>query len=87
MKTIKAFAYGIVTAYAVLAGLFGYLKLACQLFWEEYGETVSVGALRFAVGTVDLAGEVLALGREARVQADRLVSVLADRAFYLAAGY
>ncbi len=75
--TVAAFVVAVVT----------YLYLTLRLWWVDNGEAVTVGAFRFAVGTLDVAGEVLALGREVRVGADRLVARGADRAFYALAGY
>jgi hypothetical protein len=75
--TVAAFVVAVVT----------YLYLALRLWWCEHGEAVTVGAFRFAVATVDVAGEVLALGREVRLGVNRLATVGADRAFYALAGF
>jgi hypothetical protein len=75
------------TVAAVVVGVCSYLYLTLRLWWCEHGEAVTVGAFRFAVATVDVAGEVLALGREARAALNRLATVGADRAFYALAGF
>jgi hypothetical protein len=75
------------TVAAVVVGVCSYLVLAFQLWWDSHGEAVTVGAFRLAVGTLDVAGEVLALGREARAALNRLATVGTDRAFYALAGY
>ena len=74
------------TATAVVVGLCSYLWLALQLLWDSHGETVTVGSVRLAFATVDLAGEVLVLGRDTRSAVNRLVASLSDRAFYALAG-
>ena len=74
------------TVTAVVAALCSYLWLACQLWWDSHGEAVTVGLTRLAFGVVDLAGELLLLGRETRSAVNRLVAVASDRAFYALAG-
>jgi hypothetical protein len=74
------------TVAAVTVAVCTYLYLTLRLWWCEHGEAVTVGAFRLAVDAVDVAREVLALGREARLGVNRLLAVGADRAFYLAAG-
>lgn len=75
------------TAAAVVVGVCSYVWVALLLLWDEHGETVAVGLTRLAFATVDLAGEVLVLGRDTRSAVNRLVASLSDRAFYALAGF
>ncbi len=75
------------TVAAVAVGVVSYLYLTLRLWWCEHGEAVTVGAFRLAVATVDVAGEVLALGRATRLGVNRLLAVGSDRAFYALAGF
>jgi hypothetical protein len=63
-------------------GFISYLTLALQLFWDEYGETIQVGLVRFVFATVDFTGEVLLLGRKSRVHFDRWLTQRMDSAFF-----
>lgn len=75
------------TTTAIVTGFVSYVWLALQLFWEDHGETITVGATKSIILTVDFAGNCLIAGRKFRVLVNQVLSTSADRAFYLAAGY
>lgn len=66
----------------IVFGLFSYLRLAFQLFWEEYGEEIQVGLVRFFFLTVDFSGEVYFFGRKARRSFDQWLERKLDSAFF-----
>lgn len=72
---------------AIVSGFCSYIWLALQLFWEEHGETITVGSVKFTFGLVDFAGECLLTGRKLRPVVNGLTASLTDRVYYLAAGY
>ena len=72
------------TVTAVVVGFASYLWLALQLFWEDHGETITVGATKSVILTVDFAGNCLIAGRKFRLFANRMTATLADRAYYAA---
>lgn len=72
---------------AIVVGFCSYVWLALQLFWEDHGETITVGSVKFTFGLVDFAGECLLAGRSFRRFANGLTANLTDRVYYLAAGY
>lgn len=66
----------------IVYGLFSYFRLALQLFWEEYGEEIQVGLVRFFFLTVDFSGEVLLTGRQARKNFENWLERKLDSAFF-----
>jgi hypothetical protein len=70
------------TVAAVVVGLASYLWVALQLFWEDHGDDIVVGATRFAFLTADFAGNVLIAGRNFRRVANFVTATLADRAYF-----
>ena len=70
---------------AIVSGFCSYIWLALQLFWEEHGETITVGSVRFTFGLLDFAGSCYFAGRKLRPVANCLVASLTDRVYYLAA--
>lgn len=82
-NTIKVTA----TVAAIVTGFCSYVWLALQLFWEDHGETVTVGATKSVILAVDFAGNCLIAGRKFRALVNQVLATSADRAFYLAAGY
>lgn len=82
-NTIKVTA----TVAAIVTGIASYVWLAFQLFWEEHGETITVGSVKFTFGLVDFAGECLLAGRKLRPVVNGLTASLTDRVYYLAEGY
>lgn len=75
------------TVAAIVTGFCSYVWLALQLFWEDHGETITVGATKSVILAVDFTGNCLIAGRKFRVLVNQVLSTSADRAFYLAAGY
>lgn len=82
-STIKVTA----TVTAIVIGFCSYVWLALQLFWEDHGETITVGSVKFTFSVVDFAGECLLAGRNFRRFTNFLTFNLTDRVYYLAAGY
>lgn len=86
MKNIQekflGFIAALFAALDVIEGFLSYVRLAAVLFWEEYGETIKVGAVRFVLLSMDATGEVLLLGRKTRAAFDHWLSQKADLAFY-----
>lgn len=66
----------------IVWGFVSYLFLALQLFWEEYGETIQIGAVKTLFNLVDLAGETFLLGRKSRQRFEAWLSRQADSAFF-----
>jgi hypothetical protein len=66
----------------VLYGLFSYLRLALQLFWEEYGQQIHTGLAVFLLFVFDVSTETFAFGRKARVAFDKWLAQRLDSAFF-----
>ena len=70
------------TLAAVVVAVVTYVVTALQLFWLEYGETITVNTVRFTVATVDFAGACFFAGRKLRPVVNTWVARLADSAYY-----
>lgn len=75
MNTLK-------TIWQIVYGLFSYLYLALQLFWEEYGEEIQIVTVRFLFFLLEVTGKVYMLGQKSRRSFDTWLSRQLDSAFF-----
>jgi hypothetical protein len=75
------------TVAAVVTGLVSYVWLALRLWWEDYGQTITVGTIQFTVGVADFGGEVYLAGRKLRPIVNTWVAQSADTLFFLGADF
>lgn len=66
----------------IIWGFLSYIGLALSLFWEEYGETIQVGFVKFVFNSIDLAGKTLLLGQKSRRTLESWLSRRMDSAFF-----
>jgi hypothetical protein len=70
------------TVAAIVIGVCSYVWTALLPWWEDNGEVITVGAIRFVINTVDFAGWCYQAGRKVRPQVNLAVNHLADTAFF-----
>ena len=75
-----------IIAAAIIYGVATYIITACQLWWEDYNETIIVGAIRFTFIIADTIGAVYYAGVNSRPVIINWTNRLADSAFYAIAG-
>lgn len=68
--------------WTVFYGLLSYLRLALQLFWEEYGDQIHVGIAVFVLFVFELTGKTYTFGRKFRKDFDLWLSKRLDSAFF-----
>lgn len=78
-RKIATFAIAVGT---ILYGLFSYLYLALQLFWDEYGEEIQIGTVRFLFFLLEVTGKVYMFGQESRRYFDSWLGRKLDSAFF-----
>lgn len=77
-KTLKV----LTAIWDVLYGLFSYLRLALELFWEEYGQQILTGFAVFLLFMFETSTRTFAFGRKARGAFDKWLAQRLDSAFF-----
>lgn len=77
----------LVTVCAVAHGILSYFWLATRLFWEEHGDSIHEGAVRFLFEAIDFSLEVYLLGKETREFVNRFTAEWSDRIYFYSCGF
>lgn len=66
----------------IVYGLFSYLRLALELFWEEYGEDIQICIVRFLFFSLECSGRTFLFGQQSRRHFDAWLARQLDSAFF-----
>lgn len=82
MNTFKQAVSILNTIWNIVWGLFSYLRLALELFWEEYGQEIQIGLVRFLFFSLETSGRVFLFGQKSRRYFDAWLTHQLDSAFF-----
>ena len=74
------------TTAAIIMAVTTYIITAVQLWWEDYGTTITTNGFRFIINLIDYSHELFVMGREFRKFTSKIANRAADNCFYAIAG-